>query len=89
MKMNSYRKKPIEVQAIKWDGTEEMALLIASNDDFEGMIDYKTGEFGGFYVETLDGRVEVSADVYIIKDKKNDYHVLSADVFELIYEKLN
>jgi hypothetical protein len=88
MKMNSYRKKPIEVQAIKWDGTEEMALLIASNDNFEGMIDFKTGEFGGFYVETLDGRKRVSASDYVIKDKHGDYHILSEQIFELIYEKI-
>jgi hypothetical protein len=87
--MNSYRKKPIEIEAIKWDGTDEMALEIASNNDFEGMIDFKTGEFGGFYVETLEGRMEVTATDYVIKDKHGDYHILAEEVFELIYEKLN
>lgn len=87
--MEKYRKKPIEIEAIQWDGSEQMALKIASNNDFEGMIDFKTGEFGGFYVETIDGRKRVSASDYVIKDKHGDYHILSEQIFELIYEKLN
>lgn len=87
--MEKYRKKPIEIEAIQWDGSEQMAVEIASNDDFEGMIDFKTGEFGGFFVETSDGRMEVFPNDYVIKDKKGDYHVLTAEAFELIYEKIN
>lgn len=87
--MENYRKIAIEVQAIQWDGSEQMAVEIASNDDFEGMIDFKTGEFGGFFVDAwICGRTEVFPTDYVIKDKKGDYHVLTAEAFELIYEKI-
>ena len=86
--MENYRKKPIEVQAIQWDGSEEMALVIASNVNFEGMIDFKTGEFGGFYIDTLEGRMKVSPTDYVIKGIKGEYYACRADIFELTYDKI-
>lgn len=86
--MKNYRKKPIEIQAIQWDGTEQMAVDIASNNDFEGMIDFSGGELDGFYVDTLDGRTQISLNDYVIKGSDNQYRVLEKEDFELIYEQI-
>lgn len=88
MRMKNYRKKPIEIQAIQWDGSEEMAVKIASNDDFEGMIDFSSGEFGGFYIDTLEGRMHVSPNDYVIRGIKGEYYPCKADIFELTYEQI-
>jgi len=85
--MKKYRKKPIVIDAIQWDGTEDMAFEIATNDDFQGMMDFKTGEFGGFYIDTLEGRMKVSPNDYVIKGIKGEYYPCKPDIFELTYEE--
>ena len=87
--MAKYRKKPVVIEAIQWDGSEDMAIEISSDDDFEGMLDFKTGSFDGFYIETLEGRMKVSKDDYIIKGVKNEFYPCKPDIFELTYEELN
>jgi len=85
--MKKYRKKPIVIDAIQWDGTEDMAFEIATNDDFQGMMDFKTGEFGGFYIDTLEGRMKVSPNDYVIRGIKGEYYPCKPDIFELTYEE--
>jgi len=85
--MKKYIKKPIVIDAIQWDGTEDMAFEIATNDDFQGMMDFKTGEFGGFYIDTLEGRMKVSPNDYVIKGIKGEYYPCKPDIFELTYEE--
>lgn len=83
-----YRKKPVIVKAIQWDGTEYWAASIASIDEFAGMLDYKSGEFGGFYIDTLEGRMKVSEGDYIIQGVKGEFYPCKPDIFEMTYEEI-
>jgi hypothetical protein len=84
--MKYYRKKPVVIQAIQWDGTEQHALEIASLEDFEGMLDYKTKDFGGFHIDTLEGRMQVSPNDYVIKGLKGEFYPCKPDIFKLSYD---
>jgi hypothetical protein len=84
--MKNYRKKPVVIQAIQWDGTEEKAIEIASNEDFEGMLDYKPGHFSGFFINTLEGQMEVSPNDYVIKGLKGEFYPCKPEIFELSYD---
>ena len=84
--MKNYRKKPVVIQAVQWDGTEEHALEIASIEDFAGMLDFSTGEFGGFYIQTLEGRMQVSKNDYVIQGLKGEFYPCKPDIFELSYD---
>lgn len=86
--MKKFRKKPVVIDAVQWDGSEDLALEIASFDNFAGMIDYKTGEFGGFYIDTLEGRMKVSPGDYVIKGIKGEYYACKPDIFEVTYEEV-
>lgn len=46
--MQKFRKKPVEIEAIQWDGFENTAVEIASQYNFEGMLDFKSGGFDRF-----------------------------------------
>lgn len=83
-----YRKKPVVIDAIQFDGTEESALEIASIEDFEGVIDFKSGNFDGFYILTLEGRMRVSPGDYVIKGIQGEYYSCKPDIFEATYEKV-
>jgi hypothetical protein len=86
--MKQYRKKPVVIDAIQWDGTEDLALEIAAIGGFEGMLDYKTGAFGGLYIETLEGRMQVSPNDYVIKGVKGEFYPCKPDIFEMTYDKV-
>jgi hypothetical protein len=80
-----YRKKPVEIEAIQWDGTEQHALEIASIKDFKGMIDHSLGKF---YIDTLEGMMQASPNDFIIKGVQGEYYPCKPDIFELTYEKV-
>lgn len=84
--MKNYRKKPVVIQAIQWDGAEEKAIEIASIEDFEGMLDYKPGYFAGFFINTLEGQMEVSPNDYVIKGLKGEFYPCKPEIFELSYD---
>ena len=86
--MNKYRKKPVVIDAVQFDGTEESALNIASIEDFKGVIDFKSGNFDGFYILTLEGRMYVSPGDYVIRGVQGEYYPCKPDIFEMTYEKL-
>jgi hypothetical protein len=100
--MKNYRKKPVVIQAIQWDGTEQQALEIASIENFEGKLDYKkkyeyvegildksTDIFEGFYIDTLEGLMQVSPNDYVIKGLKGEFYPCKPEIFKLSYDSLD
>lgn len=83
-----YRKKPVIIDAFLYDGTEESAIEISSNEDFEGMLDFKSGNFDGFYINTLEGKMHVSKGDYVIRGVSGEYYPCKPDIFELTYEEV-
>lgn len=86
--MNNYRKKPVVIQAIQWDGTENGAAKIAMNDGFDGHIDYNAQGFCGFYINTLEGKMKVSPFDFVIRGIKGEYYACREDIFINTYEKV-
>jgi len=86
--MDIYRKKPVVIEAIQYNGTEQSAIEISSIEDFEGMLDFKSGKFDGFYINTLEGQMNVSNGDYVIKGVQGEFYPCKPDIFELTYEKI-
>jgi len=84
--MKKYVKKPIVIDAIQWDGTEEMALKIAGQDDFEGRLIYDNNEFLEFRILTLEGEMRVEPRAYVIKGIKGEYYACREDIFNQTYD---
>lgn len=97
--MKNYRKKPVVIQAVQWDGSEQHALEIASIENFEGKLNYKkkyeyvkgildksTDIFEGFFINTLEGRMQVSPNDYVIKGLKGEFYPCKSEIFELSYD---
>lgn len=83
-----YRKKPVIIDAIQWDGTFES---VQSVKDFAGdHVKEKTdldGKRSYIYIESLEGPMLVSPKDYIIKGVKGEFYPCKPDIFELTYEK--
>lgn len=79
--IKEYRKKPLVIEAIKWEGvlTEEVM-------DFVGVENLGGQEFN-FKIKTLEGYVNVSEGDYIIKGVKGEFYPCKPDIFEMTYDE--
>ena len=80
-----YRKKPIEVEAIKWSGDNfnevrefcpEASFLNAPAVPYMEV----------FIIPTLEGNMQCSIGDYIIKGIKGEFYPCKPDIFEKTYD---
>ena len=84
-----YKKKPLEIEAIQYDGKN----LQECSDFCNGKLTIYDNLVHNIQsmrisVETLEGIMLVSAGDYIIKGVKGELYPCKPDVFELTYESL-
>ena len=90
-----YRKKPVEVDAIKWTGynISEVKDFVGESllyEIYDGawqvgkapvMVDMK--------IKTLEGNMSVSIGDYIIKGIQGEFYPCKPDIFEQTYEPVS
>lgn len=91
--MSKYRKKPVVIEAEKFSEKtyrESKFLSIAVRDKFnmgEFWID-KTAKDGRYYIDTLEGWMQVNEGDYIIKGIQGEFYPCKPDIFEATYEEV-
>ncbi len=92
-----YRKKPVEVEAVKWDGSNlsEVPKWIASAIDKMMPIGIGAAPTGGImrlgdelHISTLEGIMIAKPEDYIIKGIKGELYPCKPDIFEATYERV-
>ena len=89
--MKRYRKKPVVIEAMQWDGTAEGATPI---------IDWvlATGQRSARYddqhepciqIDTLEGTMRASAGDWIIQGVSGEHYPCKPDIFEATYEAVD
>ncbi len=81
--MGIYRKKPVEIEAIQWvsDNIEQVYEMLGDNLIIGGdENDLK------HFINTLEGKMELSWGDYVIKGVKGEFYPCKPDIFELTYE---
>lgn len=96
--MSKYRKKPVVVEAMQWDGsnysTHEIITFMGQkiNNDFitqEKFYDYcNIAMRDGIKIETLEGTMTASVGDFIIKGVSGEFYPCKPDIFEKTYEKV-
>ena len=100
--MTAYRKKPVEVEAIRWDGTAAGAtpiidwILSQHGCTASWTEPYEAHSFpdgkgypahpGGINIHTLEGDMLASPGDWIIKGTKGEFYPCKPDVFADVYE---
>lgn len=80
-----YRKKPVVIEAIKYEKEHiDRALDFCDNNEH---IKYNP-EDNEYYIHTLEGDMKVSEGDYIIKGINGEFYPCKPDIFEKTYEKL-
>ena len=87
--MPHFRKKPIVVEAIRFDGTVEGVKAV---DEFVGE-KVTASTFGRpwkwyCYFETLEGTMCAGPGDWIIKGVQGEFYPCKPDIFEATYEKV-
>lgn len=91
--MVQFRKKPVVIEAIQWDGTHSTAVAIIAALDpgtdtlARPRLDYLHGEDSmRLFVKTLEGQMEASPGDWIIRGVKGELYPCKPDIFEATYE---
>lgn len=96
--MTKYRKKPVVIEAVRWNGTAEAAIPIIKWVLSHGTARYScaqpdsgrgcSGKPHTIAIDTLEGTMHADPGDYIIKGVKGEFYPCKPDIFEATYEKV-
>ena len=89
-----YRKRPVEVEALQWDGSDHRAMfdfldgshrssMASSGTNF--YIDHSKVQ-GGLVIKTLEGECIARIGEYIVKGIKGEFYPCKTDIFEMSHD---
>lgn len=77
--MSAFRKKPVVIEAVQWDGRFDTKLP-------EGLCgNFKCGT-GFAHVHTLEGLMRADVGDWIIRGIKGEFYPCKPDIFEATYD---
>jgi len=83
-KIKSYRKKPVIIQAIQFDGTNNRDVI-----EFIGSANqWIMSKTNSIHIMTLEGTMEASAGDYVIRGVNGEFYPCKADIFVKSYEEV-
>jgi hypothetical protein len=93
--VKAYRKKPVVINAVQWDGTPEGATEIidwilaqpgghtARYNDYEP--DHDTGP--GIMIDTLEGTMRADRDDWVVRGIAGEFYPVKPDIFADLYDE--
>ena len=92
--MTKYRKKPVIIEAIQWNGLNPTEIIEFVGQDLI-VETYDAGYQAGttplavsLKIKTLEGNMNISIGDYIIKGVQGEFYPCKPDIFEQTYEKV-
>lgn len=78
--VKKYRKKPVIIEAIQWNGKNltEIDNFVGGSLKIEG---------SSLVIYTLEGDMEASINDYIIKGVNGEFYPCKPDIFDKTYER--
>jgi hypothetical protein len=89
----NYRKKPVVIQAVQWDGTQDgcqkLKAIFPQLETLAKNGNLKTKAVTYWKIGTLEGGHEVTKGDWIIQGVKGELYPCKHDIFELTYEQID
>lgn len=76
---NLYRKKPLVIKAYDFSITKK---------DSDGQNLYDDVDPSGYYIDTLEGKLRISEDDFVIRGIKGEKYPCKRDIFFKTYDKV-
>jgi len=88
--MDKYRKKPVIIEAVQFDGLNptEIKDFVGENCEVEIYDNKVTPPIARIIIHTLEGDMEVSKGDFVIKGVKGEFYPCKPDIFEQTYESV-
>lgn len=84
--MRRYTKKPVEIEALQWDGKNKTEILKFCTD---GYVTYTAKQdVPELKIQTLEGLMTATVGDYIIKGIKGEFYPCKPDIFEMTYDEV-
>jgi hypothetical protein len=83
-----YRKKPVVIEAIEWDGGNINDLIAFASDNLKPNLDSCSGIHAPT-ISTLEGEMRVSVGDYVIRGVKGEFYPCKPEIFEATYEAVS
>ncbi|HEX4775069.1 MAG TPA: hypothetical protein VH234_06150 [Candidatus Saccharimonadales bacterium] len=83
--IKQYRKKPVVIQAMLWDGDESTAEELKKWIGAGMMLDLDDPTFS---IPTLEGNMNASRGDYVIKGVAGEFYPCKPDIFASTYEEV-
>lgn len=83
-----YRKKPVVIEAVQFNGPEDIPKIHRFCPSATSQINNETFETR-FIIPTLEGDHIAKQGDYIIKGVKGEFYPCKPDIFEMTYEALS
>ncbi len=83
--MQKFRKKPVVIEAIQFDGFEETFNKIC---EWIGAKHSSNGDHKNIIIKTLEGDMRADRNDWIIQGVNGEFYPCKPDIFEKTYEKV-
>jgi hypothetical protein len=89
--MAKYKKKPVIIDAIQWNGTNFDEIMNFIEDFHGNKFNYENEEEraikeGTLFIQTLEGMHTANTNDWIIKGVAGEFYPCKPDIFEKTYE---
>lgn len=86
--VKKYRKKPVVIEAVQWIGEnkDEVLAFIGAHGYYTELVGVERGP--AFVIQTLEGKLFVRPNDWIIKGIKGEFYPCKPDIFEATYEEV-
>lgn len=81
--MPKFRKKPVVIEAVQWDGSQEAIELLAELTHNPG---FACAAQEAIIIPTLEGKMRADKGDWIIKGVKGELYPCKPDIFASTYE---
>lgn len=88
MSWSYYRRKPVIVQAIQYDGTNATEILDWIETCWPGMAPAFIDRTGKLFLETGEGDRRVDADDFVVRDTRGAFFSVKPAIFAATYESV-
>lgn len=84
--IKKYRKKPVVIEAIKWNGKNADEVFSFMGRKMTSFDDDMLSDWSQIIIYTLEGDMIASVGDYIIKGVDGEFYPCKPDIFEKTYE---